>query len=159
LNNADEFNFFEEKPIDQVSLAELDGMIKNLFEQRKAIEEMEDAVDEKKKIMEALKEKIRGILEAHNKPNYPTQYGTVYTQTKYQVSMPKDPARAAQLRAYFAKRNMEDMLTVNHMTLNSLFNSIVEEKETLGETIDMKNIIPGVDEPTARVVLAMKKGK
>lgn len=155
----EEFNFFEEKPLDQVSLAELDAIIKKLFDERKEIEAMEDAVSARKLELESLKERVKGILEANNKPNYPTQYGTVYTQTKYQVSMPKDPSRAAQLRAYFAKRNMEDMLTVNHMALNAFFNSVVEEKKALGESIDMSDILPGVEEPTARVTLAMKKGK
>lgn len=154
-----EFNFFEEKALDQISLAELDGMVKRLFDYKKEIESMQDAIDSKQGEMDSLKETIKSVLEAHNKPNYPTQYGMVYTQKKFQVSFPKDPVRAAQLRAYFAKRGMDDLLTVNHMSLNSIFNSIVAEKETLGEEVNLKEIIPGVEEPTARVVLAMKKGK
>jgi hypothetical protein len=155
----DEFNFNEERKLSDVKLAEINGMVKHLFEMRATIEEMEEKVSEKKAELETLKQTIMLVLEAQNMTKLPTEHGLVYTTTKFQVSMPKDPARAAQLRAYFAKRGMEDMLTVNHMTLNSVFNSIVEEKETLGEKIDMKDIIPGVDEPTARQTLAMKKGK
>ena len=153
------FDFNEERKLDEVKLSELNAMTRKLFEMKEEISKMEEAVDAKKAEMENLKQVVLNILDAQNMTKFPSESGLVYSQTKFQVSMPKDPNRAAALRAYFAKRGMEDMLTVNHMTLNSLYNSIVEEKKLAGEAVDMTDIIPGVEEPTARVVLAMKKGK
>lgn len=153
------FNFFDEKKPTDISLSEINGMVKELFERKRDIDEHEELVSQKKLAMESLKQKLLQILDSQNMTKLPTEHGLVYKQTKMQVSFPKDPARAAQLRAYFAKRGMEDMLTVNHMTLNSLYNDLVEELEARGETPDLDNIIPGVEKPTARDVLAMKKGK
>lgn len=155
----EEFNFFEEQDLTKIQMGEMENLLKLLFDKRKEIEADEDLIKAKNAELDSLKQKVLSILDANGKKNFDSQYGKVYSQTKFQVSMPKDPNRAAALRAYFAKKGMEDVLTVNHMTLNAIFNSIVEEKETLGEAIDLKEILPGVDEPTARVVLAMKKGK
>lgn len=157
VNN--EFNFFEDKKESDVSLAEINAMVKSLFELDVKIKGMEDDVAAQKTIKDSIKEKLLEILDAQNLTKFSSEAGLVYKQTKMQVSYPKDPARAAALRAYFARRSMEDMLTVNHMTLNSLYNSIKEELEAQGETPDLDNIIPGVEKPTARDTLAMKKGK
>ncbi len=154
-----EFNFFEEKPASNVSLSEINSMVKELFSLKAKIEDLEAAADVVKAEKETLSQKILQVLEAQNMTKLPTEHGLVYKQTKMQVSMPKDPGRAAQLRAFFAKNGMEDLLTVNHMTLNSVYNSIIDEMEAQGKTPDLDNLIPGVEKPTARDVLAMKKGK
>lgn len=154
----DNFNFSEIRQLEQISLKQISEMVELLFVKRAELEERQKALDEESKELEIVKQKVISILADHNQTEFShKQYGKVYTQTKFQVSMPKDPAKSAALRAYFAKRGMEDMLTVNHMTLNSLYNSIKDEKEANGEPIVLNEIIPGVEEPTARVVLAMKK--
>ena len=158
IDKFTDFIFLEETEMDNVSLAKLSEIVEVLFTKRAEIDERQKEIDEESARLDRLKEQVIGILDKHNQKEFShAKYGKVYTQTKYQVTMPRDPDKARQLRAYFAKQGMEDMLTINHMTLNSLYNSIKDEKEARGEEIKLDDIIPGVDEPKARVVLAMKK--
>lgn len=153
-----EFNFFKESELDDVSLSKLSEIVEVLFTKRAELDEKQKKLDEESALLEKLKGQVISILEKHNQKEFShAKYGKVYTQTKYQVTMPKDPEKSAKLRAYFLERGMEEMLTINHMTLNSLYNSIKEEKEANGQDIDLSEIIPGVDEPKPRVVLSMRK--
>ena len=153
-----EFDFFEEKELDQVSVSELQGMVKTLFEKRAEYEELEKLSKEKSAEVESLKIKVLSIMETHNMTKFPVDgVGTVYTQNKYQVSFPKEPDKAAQLRQYLVDNELAQMLTVNHQTLNSFYKSKVEE--VLANGGSPTDVLPGVGEPQVHVTVAMRKGK
>ncbi len=152
-----EFNFFEESDLDSVSLSKLSEIVEVLFTKRAELDERQKKLDEESALLEKLKGQVISILEKHNQKEFShAKYGKVHLKTMEQVTMPKDPEKAAKLRAYFYERGMADMLTVNYYSLNSLYSSIKEEKMALGQT-DLSEIIPGVDEPKPRVVLSMRK--
>lgn len=154
----DNMNFFEEKPLSEVSVAELQAMVKELFEKRKEVEELEEVVKEKNAYVDGLKQKVLSILEAHNQDNFQVSgVGSVYRSTKMQVSYPKDPEQAAKFRQYLIDNGMESMLTLNHQTLNAFYKSKVSEAESQGLPID--NVLPGISEPSVFVTIGMRKGK
>lgn len=154
----EEINFgFEEKPLDQITIQELDAIVKDMFAKRKQAEELEDQASELNKEVEALKFKVMDILEATGRLNHETPgAGKVYTTTKYQVSYPKDPVESAKFRQYLFDHGMESMLTVNHNSLNAFYKSKLEEA---GEGADPSAVLPGIGNPEARITLSMKKGK
>lgn len=154
----EQMNFgFEEKPLDQITIQELDAIVKDMFAKRKQVEDLESQASELNKEVEALKFKVLNILEATGRLNHETPgAGKVYTTTKYQVSYPKDPEDAAKFRQYLVDHGMSSMLTMNHQSLNAFFKSKLEEA---GEGADPSSVLPGIGSPEARITLSMKKGK
>lgn len=151
---------FEEKPLDQTTIQELDALVKQMFDKRAEVERLEKEASEMNGQVELLKARVMGILEATGRLNHETPgCGKIYTQTKYQVSFPKDQESADLFRGYLMENGMDSMLTMNHQTLNAFFKSKVEEIEQGGGTPDLRQILPGIGEPDKRVVLAMKRGK
>jgi hypothetical protein len=154
----DEFNFgFEEKPLDQTTIQELDAMVKQCFALRAEYEELKDKASEKHAEYEAMQAKVQSVLEATGRLNHETPgAGKISMVTKYQVSFPKDAESAAKFRQYLMDNGMDSMLTMNHQTLNGFFKSKLEE---LGEGADPTKVLPGIEAPEARVTLSMRKGK
>jgi predicted nuclease with TOPRIM domain len=154
----DEFNFgFEEKPLDQTTIQELDTMVKQCFALRAEYDELKDKASEKHSEYEALQAKIQNILEATGRLNHETPgAGKITLVTKSQVSFPKDEVNAAKLRQYLLDNGMDSMLTMNHQSLNGFFKSKLEE---LGDGADPTKVLPGIESPEARVTVSMRKGK
>lgn len=152
-----EFEFLQEKELSATTIQELDAMVKKMFALRDEADELESKAKELKSECEMVKHKVMEILEATNRTNHETPgAGKVYTQTKYQVTFPKEPEKAAQFRQYILDNGLDSMLTVNHQTLNSFYK---QELERLGEAADPSSVLPGVGAPEQHVVLAMKRGK
>lgn len=152
-----EFEFLQEKELSTTTIQELDAMVKKMFALRDEADELESKAKELKAECEEIKFKVMKVLEATNRSNHETPgAGKVYTQTKYSVTFPKDPEKAAQFRQYVLDNGLDSMLTVNHQTLNSFYK---QELERLGESADPASVFPGVGAPEQHVVLAMKRGK
>ena len=154
----DELNFgFEEKPLDQTTLAEIDAMVKKCFELRAEYEALKDQASEKHGEYESMQMKIQSILEATGRLNHETPgAGKISLVTKYQVSFPKDAENAAKFRQYLVDNGLDSMLTMNHQTLNGFFKSKLDE---LGDGADPTRVLPGIEAPEARVTVSMRKGK
>lgn len=152
------FSFgFEEKPLSQTTIQELDAMVLEMFNKRAEAEKLEDEASKLSAQVEVIKAKVMNILEATGRLNHETPgCGKVYTQTKYQVTFPKEQESADIFRSYLRSIGADAMLTMNHMTLNAFFKSKLEEA---GEGADPSKVLPGVGKPEERIVLAMKKGK
>ena len=146
---------FEEKPLDQTTIAELDGMVKKCFELRAEYEALKDQASDKHAEFEAMQAKVQSILEATGRLNHECPgVGKISMVTKYHVSFPKDPDAAAEFRQYLMDNGMDSMLTMNHQTLNGFYKSKLEE---LGEGADPTRVLPGVGAPEQRVTLSMRK--
>lgn len=154
----EELNFgFEEKPLDQTTLSEIDAMVKKCFELRAEYDALKDQASEKHGEYEAMQAKIQSILEATGRLNHETPgAGKISLVTKYQVSFPKDSENAAKFRQYLVDNGLDSMLTMNHQTLNGFFKSKLEE---LGDGADPTKVLPGIEAPEARVTVSMRKGK
>lgn len=154
----DNMNFFEEKPLAEVSLGEIQGIVKALSEKRREYDEQKKIASAINDEVEALESKVLSILEAHNMTKFNVDgIGTVYTSEKLQVSFPKDPEKAAEFRAYCYENGLETMLTMNHNTFNSLYKSKVEELKLAGG-LEFTNVLPGVDEPKVFKTIGFRKG-
>lgn len=154
----EELNFgFEEKPLDQTTIQELDAMVKKCFELRAEYESLKDQASEKHGEYECMQAKVQSILEATGRLNHETPgAGKISLVTKYQVSFPKDAESAAIFRQYLVDNGLDSMLTMNHQTLNGFYKSKLEE---LGDGADPTKVLPGIETPEARVTVSMRKGK
>lgn len=155
----EQFNFFEEKTLTDVSVAELQAMVRLLADYRVLEQEAKDAYSRKAEQVTELEQKVLSVLEAHNMKNFNVDgVGTVYASEKFQVSYPKDPVKAAQFRAFCLSNGFENMLTVNHQTLNSQFKARKEELELQGLLREVSDVFPGVEEPKVYRTIGFRKG-
>ena len=154
----EDMNFgFSEKPLDQTTIAELDGMVRECFRLRAEYEALKDQASEKNGEYEIMQAKVQSILEATGRLNHSTPgAGTISMVTKYQVSFPKDAEKAAAFRKYLLDNGLDAMLTMNHPSLNAFFKSKLEEA---GESANPSQVLPGIDNPEQRITLSMRKGK
>lgn len=153
-----DFNFYEEKSLESVTMSELQGMVTAYAAKRKEKEAIADTLSEKNAEIDALEAKIMSVLEAHNQEKFSvTGIGTIYTSNKYQVSYPKDPEQAAKVREFCLANGLENELTINHNKLNALYKSKKEEHELSGN-LDLSNVIPGIGEPKVHKTIGLRRG-
>lgn len=153
------FDFLEEKAFSDLKIGELDAIVKSLFDKRQEIEADEEKVSEKKKELEILKVKLLAILEAHGKKGYDSPFGKIEKREEPQVTWPKDPDKAKLTKQWCIEHGFDDSLTMNSRTFNSVYKAELESKKMEDESVDLDSIIPGVEKPTIRETLVMKKGK
>lgn len=155
----DNMNFFEDAPMKEVTVGELQFLVKAMFEKRAEYEQKSNEAKILSEELETLKSKVLAYLQENNQTSFKVDgVGQVYTSNKYQVTMPKDSENAKKLRDYLlGTEGLEGYLTVNHQSLNSLYKSKVEEALADGRSIS--DALPGVSEPQVFTVIAMRKGK
>jgi hypothetical protein len=158
VKDLNQMDFFAPEDLSNVTMTELDAIVKELEVKRKIYSEKKGEASAANDEVEAIEGKIMAILEAHNKTKYSVDgVGTVYTVDKFQVSFPKDPDKADKLREYCLNNGLGSMLTINHNSLNSLYKSKKEELEIEGK-LDFSNVLDGVDEPKVYKTISFRKG-
>jgi len=157
MEEMEEINFFEIKHIEQTTLAELDSLVQDMYTVKQDIDLMESGVDKKKKTLDALKQKIDKILEAHNKKSYDTEYGKVIRTERRFFTVPKEYEKRHMFFDYLKDRGEFDaLITVNHQTLNGWASRLVDEEREQGNT-DFK--VPGLAEPTVQTTVSLRGKK
>lgn len=148
----EQFDFSAHKK--DVSLGEVDALCKAMFAQRAKVEAMEKELKDETARLEELKQKVINILTDAGKEKYHVDgVGLIYFQNKRTASMPKDPEKRAAFFSYLREKGIfEDLITVHSQTLTSFWNQEFEA----ANSPDFK--IPGIDEPTVRKTLTMKRG-
>jgi hypothetical protein len=155
--NHDQFGMFEEKPLEALTVSQLQNIIKEFKALRDEVDELEKVLKLKNEKLTEYKSRIVDTLTAHNMTSFKVDgIGAVSVVNKYQVSFPKDLEGQEKLRAYLAENGMVNMLTVNHQTLNSLFKSLSEEALEAGRSLS--EVIPGVGEPKVFTTVSFRKG-
>lgn len=150
---TEEFDFgaHEKK---EVNLTEFDGLCRAIFAQRSVVEAKELELKKETERLEELKTKALKILKDAGKEKFLVEgQGTLYIHNRYTVSTPKDPEERKKFFGYLrAKGVFEDLITVNHQTLNSFWK---EEREASNNDPDFT--IPGIGEPTLFQTVALRK--
>lgn len=132
-----------------ISTEELDRAIVTMRELRKHYEDKKKESNEAHAIYKESEDKVLGLLKAAKKSKYVVDgVGTAYTINRYVVTTPKTPEAKTQLFDYIKSKHggetLLGMVSINHQTLNSFYNSEAEEYAAKGEMF----ILPGIAEPT-----------
>lgn len=139
----------------EVTVSDVEQMIEKAFQIRGEIDALKAQMSEKSAELDGFQQKILQFLTEFDKTSYRAGAGMVVKQTKFSVSMPKDPDAKARFFRYIKERNLfEDLVTVHHQTLNSFYNA---ELEAAKETGDIDFGIPGIDEPKTYEIVAFRK--
>jgi hypothetical protein len=155
-----DMDFFEQdKPIDQITMQELDLLGQVIFKQRQACEEQEKILDSYKEKLAKLQAKMISVLEKFGRSNYsiPGQ-GMLIKSERLTVTLPKTPEDKDAFYKYLKDKNLfEDIVTVNSMTLNAFYKKEFDIAAKEGRAVGFK--IPGISDPKIITTLNMRKGK
>lgn len=149
----------EGEPV-ELSVEELDTLVANLKAQRDECKRLEALKTDAEKLKAKIEGMILEFLRASGKSKYFVDgIGTVYQIEKLVFPTPKTVEQKEALFEYIRSKYGEDALSgylsINHNTLNSFANS--EMKEELKKDPGFK--IPGLEEPTMRTSLGMRKDR
>jgi hypothetical protein len=153
-------DFFEQdKPIDQITMQELDLLGQVIFKQKKECEECEKVLDSKKAILAKMQAKMISVLEKFGRSNYAIPgSGMLIKSERLTVTLPKTPDDREAFYQYLKEKNLfEDLVTVNSMTLNAFYKKEFDIAAEEGRAVGFK--IPGISDPKTIVTLNVRKGK
>ena len=133
--------------------------LKDLWEQKKRVDEISGVLDEEKSRLEARKTEIQKMMEAMGLEKQPLPgYGTVFRQKSFSVKIPKDPESKERLFGWIKDHKGEDvlrnMISINSQTLNSFYKA---ELEVAKEKGDVDWVLPGIETPEVYYTLNMRK--
>ena len=140
----------------QVSVQEMDAMVKELFELRAEIEAKESVIKELNKTLAKKQGEFTACLKALGRENYKSDHGTVSVVQKWRVSVPQTEEAKQAFFAHLKERGvLWQYATVNSNSLNSLFMADWEAAQERGEGMEFK--MPGVSEPKLFETISMRK--
>jgi len=143
----------------EVSITELESTITALTEARKDYDMAKTIASEKNKVVDELEIKLIEMLEAVGKDVYVGNSARVTVVSKLQVTTPKSPEDKQKFFEWLKSKHGEETMwayaTVNHNSLNSLYNKEVEEAQLRGSLANVE----GIEAPTLRKTLQVRVGK
>lgn len=117
-----------------------------VFEQKKIVDALEEKRSEESKKLEAMKAEVTALMLDLGVKTMPFEgLGKLTVRKDFRVSMPKEPGAREQFFEYLKTKGLfEDLVSINHNTLNSFFK---QEMEAAQESGDLGFAIPGLGEP------------
>jgi hypothetical protein len=160
-------NVLEEFEYNQaIDLREMDKLIREYVEKREAHDKAKKAASDAYKEMDEVAAKIQGRLKYAGKKSYKVDgVGTFGVSKQYVVSFPSELAdRQAFIKWLFKEHGNEvgySKVSVNHQTLNSMYNSESEAHNLAQEHLPPEDrvpfSVPGISEPTLREKVSFRK--
>lgn len=135
----------------ELTVSAFEGLIAQMYKQHRKVKAMQDELDTETKVLTDLKNQVLLCMEELDKDKYASDMGTVSVQNKFSVQVPKDEEKK---QAFFAwlrdKEIFESTITVHSATLNSLYNSMLQESG------DPDFEIPGIGKGTHYKTLSIR---
>lgn len=134
-----------------ITVPAFEALCAELYAQNRKVKTMQEAVDEESKILNQLKTKVMNYMEEYEKEKYSSNEGTLSIQNKFSVQVPKDPENKTRFFEWLRTKGIFDTtITVHSATLNSLYNSMLEESG------DPDFEIPGIGKGTHYKILSVR---
>lgn len=128
------------------TLKELDQLITEISELDGQAEGMKIALKNVNEQIADKERKVMAMLEQADLKSFKGSRGTMTIVSRWGVKMPKDPDVKEALKKYCEDRGIWDnMWTINHQTLNSMFKQAMDEATAAGEMIDIPGLNPVED--------------
>jgi hypothetical protein len=139
-----------------VTVADLDALVRQIFDQKLLIEEAEAGVTVLNKELARLEEKAVVCLEELERDNYKTEFGTIYINEKWRVNMPQTDEDKQALFGFLREKGIFDKYaTVNSNSLNSLY--MAEWEAAIEDGKGMEFSMPGIGAPKLHKALGKRK--
>lgn len=143
---------------DDTTLQQMDELGQHLAALMRVKEEAQAVLDDASGKVEEQKKKLLAYLKHFNREKFEIPgVGTFYVRQQFSVKTPKSPEdRDAFFNYLKAKGAFDDMITVNHATLNAYYNAELDAAQQTG----IENFkIPGLGDPTLYETINMRKAK
>lgn len=112
----------------EVNVADMKKNCKMFFEQKAKIKKMDDAVKDEREKLRKMEKKLLAYLEEAGLEKFASPQGTIFTKEYFSTKVPKDPENREKFFNYLKKEGIfEDLITVHSNTLNSYYQSKIEE--------------------------------
>ncbi len=140
-----------------VTLEQIESLGREIVNGRAEVEAAADVKKELEKKVVALEQKMLEVLHETGRHNFPLADGTnVYIHRRLAFTIPKTPEQRIEFFNYLRDKGVFDnMITVNHNTLNSYCKAEYEAAEGRGELVS----IPGISAPTEFESIGVKGKK
>ena len=147
-------DFFQEQPMDSVTLEDFENLTDKFFELREEKEQMRKVMSEKESEIKAIEKQLIAFMEQYEKTNHSGRKGSISVAVSRYPSMPKDPDKKRSFFSYLQEQGVyEDLVSVNHNTLQSWYKQEVAANED-----DPLFEVPGL-EPYERKTLRARKAR
>lgn len=147
----------EERPMDEVTLAQFENLLHETYKLQDQVEEKEREAAEIKKHLEDRKAKLLAVFQKFEKTSYRISRGLAVRQKRFNVQMPKEPGPRLAFFEFLRQRKVfDDMVTVNHNTLNAFYKA---EMETAVKEGNMEFSLPGIGEPKYNEILVLRRNR
>lgn len=136
---------------------ELNNLVTKVFTLRTLKDEVEEKLSEINKEIAKIEDAIVYHLKESNLTTFKGTAGTVTPYERVSYRVPKEPEKRKAFFDYLKSREIfENLITVNHATLNSFAKEHFEAAKARGDMFDQ---IPGLDAPEITVILSKTKGR
>lgn len=146
----DWFSENEERPLDALTVGELENACKAIKEQRALVDEMSDALKIQKEKLEKIEAKVLSYLAHFQKDSYKSAYGTAIKSNHLSVRVEDKLAFASWLQD---RELLPDFMTFNAMKVKGL--ALEEIDIAKKENSEFK--IPGLSKPEYFEKLSFRK--
>lgn len=141
---------FKELTVDQ-----LRSEVEELKRLQEITNQAEEVFDQAKAKVDAKKMQILDCLERNGLENFKVPgVGQVYTRTEFFVKQPQSAEAEAEFNSWLQTNGYDHLRKVNTNTLKSFYREQLEVAAEKGEIV----FIPGLELPTTRKTLTMRKG-
>lgn len=146
----------EEKPMDEVTLKDLEGLCDAAFARERNIEALSMQVDAETEARNAILERVRKYITHFGKNNYESSSGLVELRTRTSYRTPKTPE---EKKAFFewlqSKGVFWEYASVNSNSLNSL----CKQEAEIAKESGIEFQVPGIGAPSDFVTIHLRKKK
>ena len=132
--------FDDEKPMDEMTVLEVEELCRQFFEQKKRLDEVEKVLAEETMKLDKIKNKALSYLTHYKKTNYRSAYGMIVRSEILSVKVEDKDAFAKFLKD---KEIYEDFVTFNNKKIVGLCNEEIELAKKEGREYS----VPGVSKP------------
>jgi hypothetical protein len=155
--NEELFGAWEEPEVtpEPVTIDQVDHLVKRYQSLRQQKEKAEEDLKEINGYIQACERQLVQYLTDCRKSSWKVEgLGQVQIRNYLTVKTPKDPDQKKAFFDYLKSKGIfEDLVSVNHQTLNAFYKTEREQAEG-----DANFAIPGLDAPTLQQGIAFKKG-
>lgn len=144
---------------EDVSVAAMDALMKEMFDLRADIDEKAAAMTELQKKLTALQFKAAENLKALERTSYSTEHGTVSLRKMWRFNLPQGLEEKKKAFQYLKKQGGEELLyqyvTMNSNSYSSFCNTEWEEAKKKGEGMEYRS--PHGTEASLSETVVMRK--
>jgi hypothetical protein len=142
--------FDEEKPMDEMTVQEVEHVCKLFAQQKKRIEEIEEVLSQENEKLEKIKNKALSYLSHFKKSNYRSEFGMIVRSEILSVKVENKDEFAKFLKD---KEIYEDFVTFNNKKVVGLCNEEIEIAQKEGREYN----VPGVSKPQYIEKVSLRK--